>query len=59
MKLNRINIIIDSDHSESYSELYDRFIEGWIKSENIYRQENSNNLDKKITVQIMEFIFLV
>ena len=59
MKLNRINIIIDSDHSESYSELYDRFIEGWIKSENIYRQENSNNLDKKITVQIMEFIILV
>ena len=47
MKLNRINIIIDSDHSESYSELYDRFIEGWIKSENIYRQENNNNLDKK------------
>ena len=59
MKLNRIDIIIDSDHSESYSELYDRFIEGWIKSENIYRQENSNNLDKKITVQIMEFIILV
>ena len=39
--------------------LYDRFIKGCLKSEDIYGQESSNNLDKKITVQILEFIMLV
>ena len=39
MKLNRIIIIMDSEKSESYSELYDRFIEGCIKYKNIWAKK--------------------
>ena len=47
MKLKRIIIIIDSENSEPYSELYERYNEGGIKSEDIYGQESSNTEEKK------------
>ena len=47
MKLKRIIIIIDSENSEPYSELYERYNESGIKSEDIYGQESSNTEEKK------------
>ena len=38
---------MNSEHSESYSDPYDKFIEGCIKSEDIYGQKSNNTMDKK------------
>lgn len=47
MKLKRIIIIMDSENTESYSDLYEIYKEGGIKSEDIYGQENINPKEKK------------
>ena len=47
MKLKRLIIIIDSEKSEPYFELYERYNKGQIKSEDIYGQESSNTEEKK------------
>ena len=47
MKLNIIIIIMNSEHSEFYSDPFDRFIKGWQKFEDLYGQESCHSMDKK------------
>lgn len=42
MKLERTIIIMDSEKSEPYLDLYERYSQSGLKSEDIYGQERSN-----------------